>query len=104
MIRLKDKIIVYAFEHKKTILVWAVAIISGFMIFKGFMQVPQIRANKAEIAKLEEKIEYEKVRQKETDELMTQVDSDEYIEKVASEKLGLIKSNTKVFVDVSQEK
>ena len=28
---------------------------------------------------------------------------DEYIEKMASEKLGLIKSNAKVFVDVSGE-
>ncbi len=104
MAELRDKIIRYALEHKKSILVWAVALISGFMVFKGFMQVPQIRANRAEIERLEEKIKYEKVRQQETDELMTQVDSDDYIEKVASEKLGLIKSNTKVFVDVSQEK
>ena len=93
----------FAAKHKNGILVWAVILISGFMIFKGMMQIPQINANKQEIASLESQIEYEKTRQKETDSLMTQIDSDEYIEKVANEKLGLVKSNSKIFIDVSQE-
>ena len=41
--------------------------------------------------------------QKEIEELKGKVNTDEYIEKMASEKLGLIKSNAKVFVDVSGE-
>ena len=40
---------------------------------------------------------------KEIEELKGKVNTDEYIEKMASEKLGLIKSNAKVFVDVSGE-
>ena len=48
-------------------------------------------------------IEYEQERQKEIEELKGKVNTDEYIEKMASEKLGLIKSNAKVFVDVSGE-
>ena len=73
------------------------------MIFKGLMQIPQINASKAEVAKLTNQIEYEQERQKEIEELKGKVNTDEYIEKMASEKLGLIKSNAKVFVDVSGE-
>ena len=39
----------------------------------------------------------------ELDELKTKVDSDEYIEKVAREKLGLIKENEIMFIDVAGE-
>ena len=66
------------------------------MIFKGLMQIPQINASKAEVAKLTNQIEYEQERQKEIEELKGKVNTDEYIEKMASEKLGLIKSNAKV--------
>lgn len=103
MTNLKNKLFSFGAAHKKGIFVWAVILASGFMIFKGVMQIPQINANKTEIASLKEQIEYEKTRQKETESLMTQVDSDEYIERVASEKLGLVKSNSKIFIDVSQE-
>lgn len=103
MIRLRDNVLRFAGEHRKTIVLWAVILASGFMVFRGVMQMPQINANRARISELKEQIEYEKTRQKETDELMTQVDSDEYIEKVASEELGLVKSNSKIFIDVSQE-
>ena len=92
----------FAAAHKKSILKWAVVIVCGCMIFRGMMQIPQIRENRLQIASVQEQIEYEKNRQRETDSLMTRVDSDEYIEKVASEKLGLVKSNSKIFVDVSQ--
>ena len=93
----------FAVSHKKSILTWAVVIICGFMLFKGMMQIPQIQENRLKIASVQNQIEYEKTRQQETNALMTQVDSDEYIEKVASEKLGLVKSNSKIFIDVSQE-
>lgn len=59
------------------------------MIFKGLMQIPQINASKAEVAKLTNQIEYEQERQKEIEELKGKVNTDEYIEKMASEKLGL---------------
>ena len=93
----------FVVSHKKSILTWSVVFICGFMVFKGMMQIPQIRANRLQISSVRDQIEYEKTRQRETDALMTQVDSDEYIERVASEKLGLVKSNSKIFIDVSQE-
>jgi len=97
----KNKLIEFVQEHKKEIKIALFIFIVGGMVFRGAMQIPQIMAGKAEIARLNSQIEYEKERQKEVKELMTKVDSDEYIEKIASEKLGLIKSNAKVFVDVS---
>ena len=73
------------------------------MVFRGLMQLPQILENKELAAKLTEQIAYEQERQKEIDEMKTKVDTDEYIEKVATEKLGLVKKNAKIFVDTSSE-
>ncbi|MGN0106227.1 MAG: septum formation initiator family protein [Hominilimicola sp.] len=99
----RNKIIDFVVEHKKQIKIWIFVLLVGGMTFKGLMQIPQIKSSKAEIARLTDQIEYEKERQKEVAELKGKVNSDEYIEKIASEKLGLIKSNSKVFVDVSGE-
>lgn len=89
--------------HKRGILFCAVILCSGGMIFKGAMQRPQINQYKAEIADLETKIQEERDRQAEIDDLRTKVNTDEYIEKIASEKLGLVKSNAKIFIDVSDD-
>ena len=42
-----------------------------------------------------------KKKLQEVDELKGQVDSDEYIEKIAREKLGLIKQDEIVFIDIA---
>lgn len=75
----------------------------GVMILRGVMQIPQIIENKEHAAQLREKIAYEQERQKEIDELKSQTDTDEYIRKVATEKLGLVQKNAKIFVDTSSE-
>ena len=103
MRQLKKKISVFVKKHKHAILFWAVVICSGSMIFKGLMQLPQINHYKSETAKYEKKIEEERNRQAEIDNLKTKVNTDEYIERIASEKLGLVKSNAKIFLDVSDE-
>ena len=89
-------------NNHRSIKVWVLILVSGAMIFKGVMQLPQIYQNKKNISILNDRIEYEETRQKEIDELKDKVDTDEYIEKIASEKLGLVKSNAKIFVDVSE--
>lgn len=71
------------------------------MLFKGFMQLPQIIDNKRQAQLLTQRIEYEKERQREIDELRAKANTDEYIESVATEKLGLVEKNAKIFVDVS---
>ncbi|HIT85971.1 MAG TPA: septum formation initiator family protein [Candidatus Ornithomonoglobus intestinigallinarum] len=93
----------FAARNKRKIIFWAFAAIVLSMLFKGVMQQPQIFANKQRIAELNEQIEYEKTRQAEIDELSKKVNTDEYIEKIAREKLGLVKSNAKIFIDISSE-
>lgn len=102
MNKYKDKFIAFCKKNHRSIKVWAVILVSGAMVFKGVMQMPQIHNNKQNIVQLQEKIEYEKIRQSEIDELKDEVNTDEYIEKIASEKLGLVKNNAKIFVDVSE--
>ncbi len=99
----KNKIVDFVIKHNKKIKIAVLILLVGGMAFKGLMQIPQIRASKVEIAQLNERIEYEKERQKEVEILKTKVNTDEYIEKIASEKLGLVKSNAKIFIDVSGE-
>ncbi len=77
------------------------AVVGCVMIVKGMMLQPAISANAERTAKLSEQIEYENQRIKEIDALTLQADTDEYIEKIAREKLGMIKSDEIVFVDIS---
>ncbi len=74
---------------------------SGTMIVKGVMQQPAISAYDERIAEIKEGIEYENQRIEEIDAVMEKVGTDEYIEKIAREKLGMIKSDEIVFVDIS---
>lgn len=67
------------------------------------MQYPRLGEQKREISDLNAQIDYETERRKEVEDLKGKVNSDEYIKKIATEKLGLIPSNAKIFVDVSGE-
>lgn len=93
----------FAIKHKKGLLLLAFVLLVGTMALRGVMQLPRINAGKQEIAQLEKQIEYEKQRQLEVEVLADRSNTDEYIEKIASERLGLIKSNSKIFIDVSGE-
>ena len=65
------------------------------------MLQPQITTNNDVISELDEKIEYEKQRAEEVDQLKENVNSDEYIEKIAREKLGMIRKDEIMFIDVT---
>lgn len=67
------------------------------------MLQPQINENYDMISELEAQIEYEEQRADEVDALKEIVDSDEYIEKIAREKLGMIRKDEIVFVDITGE-
>ena len=84
-----------------TLLMVVTAIASLGMIAKGAMYQPVISANEQKAVEIRESIEYENQRIKEIDEVAEKVGTDEYIEKVAREKLGMIKSDEIVFVDIS---
>ncbi len=89
--------------HRKGLLALVVIVASFGMLFKGLVQKPQLEQYRNEITALQEKIEEEKERQNEIDDLSTKVNTDEYIEKIATEKLGLVKSNATIFYDISDE-
>lgn len=67
------------------------------------MLQPQITENYDKISELEAQIEYEQQRADEVDELKENVDSDEYIEKIAREKLGMIRKDEIMFIDITGE-
>ncbi len=87
-----------------TLSILLAALISVGMIVKGVMYQPAISAHEKRKTEIEESIEYEKQRIKEIDEVTEKVGTDEYTEKVAREKLGMIKSDEIVFVDISGQK
>ena len=84
-----------------TISILLAALISVGMIAKGAMHQPAISANEKRKAEIEESIEYEKQRIEEIEEVTEKVGTDEYTEMIAREKLGMIKSDEIVFVDIS---
>ncbi len=77
------------------------AVVGCIMVVKGIMLQPVISANAERAVQLSKEIEYENQRIKEIDTMMLQADTDEYIEKIAREKLGMIKADEIVFVDIS---
>ena len=99
----RQRVIEFIVTHQNPIKVWLFVLITAGLLFKGIIQQPQISENRKQIQTLKEQIEYEKLRQQEVEEMKTKVNTDEYIEKMASEKLGLVKNNAKIFIDVSQE-
>lgn len=77
-------------------------VICLIMIGQGVAVQPDINENKNLIAELNSQIEQEKERQAEVDHMRENSSSDEYIEKVARDRLGMIKNDEIVFVDVSE--
>lgn len=101
--KIKNQVVKYVSSHKKGLVIALVAVFVGSMLLRGVMQYPRLSEQKREISDLNAQIEYENERRKEVEDLKGKVNSDEYIKKIATEKLGLIPNNAKVFVDVSGE-
>lgn len=85
----------------------SVAVLCGVValvtIIRGICIQPDINDNKQVIAELEAKIESEKEYQAEVDRLKENTDSDEYIEKIARDRLGMVKSDEILFIDVAEK-
>ncbi len=84
-----------------TVLIALTVLVSVVMLIKGFMLQPAISASSVRAEALRADIEYENQRIEEINAMMEKVGTDEYIEKVAREKLGMIKADEIVFVDIS---
>lgn len=88
-------------NKKKSIPTLLVSLVVVFFLVKGIMQQPQITKNKETIEDLNIQIAEQEQKLNDLEQLKEKVNTDEYIEKVAREKLGLIKENEIIFIDVS---
>lgn len=80
-------------------------VVIGALIYLSFIFIEQqnlIEIKNAEMQALQSKIEEENIVSNELNEKKDLIDSPEYIEKIAREKLGMVKSDEKVFVDVNK--
>lgn len=79
----------------------------GFAVYVVITLVSQqgsLSAN-AELAKeYERKIRFAQQEQEQLKEELAGVNTDEYLERMAREKLGMVKSNERVFIDVTKTK
>ena len=78
-------------------------IASLIMVIQGIAVQPEINANSEEIEILKAEIEVEKEKKAEVERMSQNSDSDEYIEKVARDRLGMVKKDEIVFIDVSEK-
>ena len=91
-------------EVKNTVSVGILCgVVALVMIIRGIGVQPDINANKEVIAELEAKIQAEKEYQAEVDRLKENADSDAYIEKIARDRLGMVKSDEILFIDVAEK-
>ena len=88
------------FDITKIIMaITAIAVV--VMLGKGIVVQPIIAENNAKAEKIAEDIAKENQRIEEIDKAIQNVGTDEYIEKIAREKLGMIKADEIVFIDIS---
>jgi len=81
------------------VLITVVASLS--MVIKGFMLQPIVTANREKAIQLDYDISCENQRIEEINIMAEKFGTDEYIEKIAREKLGMIRSDEIVFIDIS---
>ena len=81
------------------VLITLVASVS--MVVKGFMLQPIVSDNYEKAEQLDYDISCENQRIAEINLMTEKVGTDEYIEKIAREKLGMIRSDEIVFIDIS---
>lgn len=88
---------------KKRLPFLIVSAVVTFFLIKGIAQQPKITQNKDEIESLNAQIAKQEQKINDLDDLKKKVDTNEYIEKVAREKLGLVKENEIIFIDVASK-
>lgn len=91
--------------HKRKKSRFWTCIIALLLIYSSYMSyglTQDLNAKKAQSDIIQSKIDAEIAQNEQLTEQKKTVKSDEYIEKIAREKLGLVKSGEKVFVDINR--
>lgn len=84
--------------------IWAL-ILAVFFLYFCYVLIDQqkvILARESEIARMKEKIGEEQAINEELTKQREIINSDEYVEKIAREKLGMVKKEERVFIDISK--
>jgi cell division protein FtsB len=79
-----------------------IALIFVYSSYTVYGLTQDLNAKKAESNAIQSKIDAEIAQNEQLMEQLKTVKTDEYIEKIAREKLGLVKSGEKVFVDINR--
>jgi cell division protein FtsB len=74
----------------------------GYFAYIILNQQQEFNAKNAELNAVHDKVKQEKELGKQLDREKADVNSDEYNEKIARDKLGMVKSGDKVFVDIGK--
>ncbi len=89
-------------KRKSSIGVFILLAIFLYLSFIAVNQQKLLDSKSLELARLEDKIEYEAKLNEELTKESEMIQSDEYIEKIAREKLGMVKKNERVYVDIGK--
>jgi len=86
--------------RKSTIGIIVLLVIFLYFSYTAVKQQKLIYSKNIELDRIESKIQEEKELNEELKNEKEMIQTDEYIEKIAREKLGMVKENERVFVDV----
>lgn len=89
-------------KKKSPLAAVSVAVILVYLLFTALNQQKLLNAKDIELNRVESRIDEETKLNEELTKEKHEIQSDEYIEKVAREKLGMVKKDQKVFVDIGK--
>ena len=89
-------------RKKSTFGIFVLLAIFLYLSYAAVGQQKLLNAKSLEMSKIESKIEEETKTNEELEKEKEMINSDEYKEKIARDKLGMVKKNERVFVDIGQ--
>lgn len=87
---------------RSPLLVFALLVIFLYLSYIAVNQQQLLYAKNLTLNKLEDKIEEEAKQNEELNKEKDMIQSDEYVEKVARERLGMVKKNERVYMDIGK--
>jgi len=87
---------------RSPLLVFALLVIFLYLSYIAVNQQQVLHAKNLTLDKLEDKIEVEAKLNEKLSKERDMIQSDEYVEKVARERLGMVKKNERVYMDIGK--